>query len=164
MNPKAGRGAFESVRSDLLRVLAGPGFEVLVNATTPEPDSVRTLARQASRSCDLVIACGGDGTVHGVLQGVAGTSATLGVLPFGTANALARNLLLPVNPVMALEKLLSFRSRQISLGRAETSVGCRWFTVMAGAGLTVAWYMKCNSPPKLGLGGGPITPKQLGSF
>ncbi len=134
INPKAGRGSFETVRSEVVRVLAKHGFEVQVNATTPEPESARTLALEASRSCDLVIACGGDGTVHGVLQGVAGTSATLGVLPFGTANALARNLLLPVNPVLAVEKLLSFKPRQVPLGRAETAAGKRWFTVMAGAG------------------------------
>ncbi len=134
INPNAGRGSFESVRSNLVRTLEGHDFEVQINTTTPEPDSARTLALEASRSCDLVIACGGDGTVHGVLQGVAGTSATLGVLPFGTANALARNLSLPVNPILALEKLLSFKARKIPLGCAETSVGSRWFTVMAGAG------------------------------
>ena len=134
INPKAGRGAVGSVRSEVVRILAEHGFEVQLNTTTPEPDSARTLAIEASKSCDLVIACGGDGTVHGVLQGLAGTTTILGVLPLGTANALARNLLLPLNPVSALEKLLSFKPRQIPLGYAETSRGGRYFTVMAGAG------------------------------
>ncbi len=134
VNPNAGNGSFERTRSAVLRVLASHGFEVQIRTTTPDPDSARALAVDASRKCDLVIACGGDGTVHGVLQGVAGTPTVLGVLPFGTANALARNLSLPVHPVHALEKLLTFTPSQIPLGYAETATVGRWFTVMAGAG------------------------------
>jgi diacylglycerol kinase family enzyme len=81
-----------------------------------------------------VIACGGDGTVHGVLQGIAGTAIHLGVIPLGTANALARNLSLPTDPILALDKLLSFTAKQIPLGKAVTLTSTRWFTVMAGAG------------------------------
>ena len=134
LNPKAGRDAFAGVREDVVRVLARGGFDASARATTASPDSARVLALEASRSCDLVLACGGDGTVHGVLQGLAGTETVLGVLPFGTANALARNLLLPVDPLLALERLLTYKPKQIPLGYAETSAGERWFTVMAGAG------------------------------
>ncbi len=134
VNPKAGQGALECARVDLIRLLESHGFNVVIHQTTSQVDSARTLAVEACQSCDLVIACGGDGTAHQVIQGLAGTSIPLGVLPFGTANALARNLLLPVDPVLALEKLLSFKPRQVPLGFAETSIGDRWFTVMAGAG------------------------------
>ncbi len=82
----------------------------------------------------LVLACGGDGTVHEVVQGLAGTGVPLGVLPLGTANALARNLGLPVEPVRALERLLSFTPQSIPLGELSTAAGTRWFTVMAGCG------------------------------
>lgn len=134
LNPKAGRGSFEVVRHKVTSVLTQHGFAVQVQETTAAPGSARTLAQQARDTCDLVIACGGDGTVHGVLQGLAGTSTTLGVLPLGTANALARNLQLPLNPVHALQKLLTYKPQHIPLGYAETSLGARWFTVMAGAG------------------------------
>ena len=134
INPKAGRGTFENKRVELTRALAERGFDVVASSTTADPDSACVLAREASKTCDLVLACGGDGTVHGVLQGLAGTSTILGVLPFGTANALARNLRLSLNPVLALNELLSLSVRQIPLGYAETSRGQRWFTVMAGAG------------------------------
>jgi diacylglycerol kinase family enzyme len=115
-------------------VFAEHGLEVIVSETTAAPDSSRDLACRAAKRCDLVIACGGDGTVHGVLQGVAHSEACLGVLPFGTANALARNLGLPVDPVAALKMLLGFTAKMIPLGVAETGTETRWFTVMAGAG------------------------------
>jgi diacylglycerol kinase (ATP) len=135
INPKAGRGASIDARLDeMIRVFTKNGFETDIQRTTSEPNSARDLAVRASESCDTVIACGGDGTVHDVLQGVAGTSIHLGVIPFGTANALARNLSLPTDPVLALEKLLSFATKQIPLGKAATLTSTRWFTVMAGAG------------------------------
>lgn len=133
VNPKAGRGQlFSHSRERLLRLLAG--FDVQLLETTPAPHSARDLGRAAAQQCEVVIACGGDGTAHGVLQGVAHTSACLGVLPLGTANALARNLGLPLDPAAALQALLTFTPREIPLGRAETGQGERWFTVMAGAG------------------------------
>lgn len=110
------------------------GLEPQIHETTSDLHSARDLSIRAAESCEMVIACGGDGTVHGVLQGVAGTSTNLGVLPFGTANALARNLSLPTDPVLALDRLLSFPVQQIPLGRATTPDSTRWFTVMAGAG------------------------------
>jgi diacylglycerol kinase family enzyme len=90
--------------------------------------------------------------VHGVLQAIAGTSTHLGVIPFGTANALARNLLLPPDPVLALDKLLSYTAKQIPLGRAETLTSTRWFTVMAGAGPdgTLVQEMKLATKSQVG--------------
>jgi YegS/Rv2252/BmrU family lipid kinase len=153
INPKAGRGASVDTRLDeMIRVLSKYGFETDIRRTTPEPDSARDLAIRTRESCDTVIACGGDGTVHGVLQGIAGTSTRLGVIPFGTANALARNLSLPADPVLALDRLLSFTAKQIPLGKAVTSTSTRWFTVMAGAGPdgTLVQEMKLAAKARVG--------------
>jgi YegS/Rv2252/BmrU family lipid kinase len=153
INPKAGRGSSVDARLDeMIRVFSKYGFEADIRRTTPEPDSARDLAVRASESCDTVIACGGDGTVHGVLQGIAGTSTRLGVIPFGTANALARNLSLPSDPVLALDRLLSFTAKQIPLGKAATLTSTRWFTVMAGAGPdgTLVQEMKLAAKARVG--------------
>jgi diacylglycerol kinase (ATP) len=153
INPKAGRGASIDTRMDeLIRVFSKHGFETDIRRTTAEPDSARDLAVRAGESCDTVIACGGDGTVHGVLQGIAGTATHLGVIPLGTANALARNLSLPTDPILALDKLLSFTAKQIPLGKAVTLTSTRWFTVMAGAGPdgTLVQEMKLAAKARVG--------------
>ena len=135
VNPNAGTaGRFHRQFFALQRVFARHAVAIDLVETTPAPDSAKLLAVQAARRSDRVIACGGDGTVHGVLQGVANTAASLGTLPFGTANALARNLGLPSDPVAALEMLLAFEPRIIPLGLAQTEQQTRWFLVMAGAG------------------------------
>src|SRR3569623_1678968 len=85
---------------------------------TQAPGSAKALAIAAVRQChDTVLACGGDGTVHEVLQGMVGTDVALGVVPLGTANALAQNLGLGRNPVKAVQALLNAQPVQIPVGR-----------------------------------------------
>lgn len=88
---------------------------------------------------DTIFACGGDGTVHDVLQGMVGQSATLGLLPLGTANALAADLKIPRDPVLAIRQQLQYQSRTIAAGLIEHCRDSnpklkRYFTVMAGVG------------------------------
>jgi diacylglycerol kinase (ATP) len=88
---------------------------------------------------DTVIACGGDGTIHDVLQGLAGSpQIAMGVLPLGTANALANDLRIPRDAEAAARQLLSYTPRTISAGKIECQTGdyrdARYFTVMAGVG------------------------------
>lgn len=98
------------------------------------------LARRAMDSgCDAVLVSGGDGTVHEVLQALVGTPVALGVLPMGTANALASNLGLERSPRKAVQKLLESQRVQIPVGRTicKDSTGqerARYFTVAAGVG------------------------------
>src|SRR4051812_29756232 len=67
---------------------------------------------------DAIFACGGDGTIHDVLQGMV-TSAPevpLGIVPLGTGNVLAFDLDLPRNPARAIRKQLEFTPRRIAAG------------------------------------------------
>ena len=107
---------------------------------TDAPGSARKLAKAAMRNgYDTVIACGGDGTVHETLQALVGSDVALGVVPLGTANALAQNLGLGRSPVNAVRKLLAAAPTKIPVGRifyhdktgAERS---SYFTVAAGIG------------------------------
>ena len=93
VNAAAGRRKnLQTLVPALVRVLEQN--EVLVDATlTTAPGETQTIAADAAANgCDAVFACGGDGTVHEALQGLVGTASALGVVPLGTANALARNL------------------------------------------------------------------------
>ena len=66
---------------------------------------------------DAVVACGGDGTVHEILQSLVGTEVALGVIPLGTANALAADLSLIAPPAEAARMLLQSSSVRIPVGR-----------------------------------------------
>jgi YegS/Rv2252/BmrU family lipid kinase len=104
------------------------------------PGSGSALTRQAiARGCDAVIVCGGDGTVHEVMQAMVGTDVALGVVPMGTANALASDLGISRSPEKAIRALLRSEPTQVPVGRItfRDDDGCdrsRYFTVAAGIG------------------------------
>jgi diacylglycerol kinase family enzyme len=118
----------------VLALLLKHGYEAEATETTAEEGSAAALAAEAAKCSALVLACGGDGTVHGVVQGLAQTGVALGIVPLGTANALARNLKLPLDPLAAVTRLLSYEARAAPLGQITTSGATRWFCLMAGCG------------------------------
>jgi diacylglycerol kinase family enzyme len=135
VNPAAGRAGLLAEQLPAIEsLLEGHGFRVEVVATTESRDSARELASIAAGMSSVVVACGGDGTVHGVIQGLARTPAALGILPLGTANALARNLQIPLDPLSAMARLLTYEPRLIPLGEMQTASRTGLFAVMAGCG------------------------------
>lgn len=112
-------------------------YVVNVRATTPNITSKELLA-PALGEFELVVACGGDGTVGVVLGAVAqeGCKAPVGIVPFGTGNLLAHNLgIWPKNlkgDVIepALDTILNGQVVSMDLGRMND----RWFTIDAGTG------------------------------
>jgi diacylglycerol kinase (ATP) len=122
-----------------LAVLREGGIEAEA-LETHAPGSGKSLALAAVRQgYDAVLACGGDGTVHEVLQSLVGTNVALGVVPLGTANALAQNLGLGRDPVKAARALMTAEPIEIPVGRIffqenNGAKGWRYFTVAAGVG------------------------------
>ncbi len=112
--------------------------DVTITATHG-PGAAGQQAREAADSADILFACGGDGTVHEVLQGIAfHPTATLGILPMGSANVLARHLQLALDPVHAAGQQLNRQTQLIPLGRVTCThpdgERSRYFAVLAGAG------------------------------
>src|SRR5438067_8379080 len=100
-NPISGRrkkhrlADVEAVKS----ILQASGAEVEVAPTRAASDAAAQVRMAIREGCDTIIACGGDGTIHDVLQGLAGKDEALGIIPLGTANAMAHDLRLPLTPV-----------------------------------------------------------------
>lgn len=102
-----------------------PGVELVV-CEDPQ-DTIDAAAGAAHSGVDLVVAAGGDGTVHLTANGLmkAGTSAAtrpaLGVLPMGTGNDLARTLALPLDapPIEALDGLRRAERRTLDVIRVS---------------------------------------------
>lgn len=88
------------------------------------------------RGADLIIACGGDGTINEVAQGLVGSDIPLGILPAGTANVLACELGFGSNLGRTIRSLPTCRPHRISAGLLTNAAGvARYFLLMAGAGL-----------------------------
>lgn len=89
-------------------------------APTAGPAMAHELAQAAmAKGVDVVLVCGGDGTINEVINGLALSQVPLGILPGGTANIVARELHLPLNPVRAARELPRWTPHRIALGRAR---------------------------------------------
>ncbi|MGR6901942.1 diacylglycerol/lipid kinase family protein [Glutamicibacter sp. BSL13] len=123
------------------RVCAEAGLpEPLVFETTVD-DAGQGGARQALQAgCDTILAAGGDGTVRAVAEVIEGAEATLGILPLGTGNLLARNLEIPIDDVHTTALLaVRGRVRRIDVGHLRLqhlngTEADHAFLVIAGVG------------------------------
>ena len=140
-NPASGQTSNHrsTVIDDVLAVLSHAGIEAKAVATTAPGSAAAQVRESVRQGCDTFLACGGDGTVHEVLQSLVGSQAALGVVPLGTANALAADLGMPLSPVKAVKMLLTAARVRIPVGHIFFRDGAgversRYFTVAAGIG------------------------------
>jgi YegS/Rv2252/BmrU family lipid kinase len=111
-------------------------WDAELRVTEKAEAGVSAACGAALDGADLVVAVGGDGTVRGCAEGLAGTGVPLGIVAHGTANLLARTLRLPGHPKAALAAALGAggTDRVIDLAVADSEP----FTAMAGMGLDAA--------------------------
>jgi len=142
-NPNAGKGG--SGRRPLLdqarHIFATRGIDADLAETTGPGHATEIAARAAAENRGLVIACGGDGTLNEIVNGLAahhnGHRVPLALLPGGTANILAKELGLPWNIPKAAQKLVHGEVKEIALGLAtplEQPEKKKYFLSVAGAG------------------------------
>ncbi len=129
VNPTAGGGRCGSRAADAATRLRAAGLEVSVSTTAGAGHAV-ALAREAAESgATTVVAVGGDGTLHEVVNGLlaAGARPNLAILPFGTGNSFARDFGLH-DPVVAERALIDGASRRIDALRV-THTGGELFSI-----------------------------------
>jgi diacylglycerol kinase (ATP) len=132
-NPIAGRGrAYQSLQR-YVRQWPHPGWQVEL-LPTRGPNHAGILARELlAHPPDLLAICGGDGTMNEIATAVPEPPFPVALLPAGTANVLARELGLPLNPVRALKIALKGKARKIDLGLLGPGLR-RKFLFVAGIG------------------------------
>ncbi len=122
----------ESFRDRVRQVTGDYGWEEpLWLETTPDDPGRGQAGSAVGAGVDLVLACGGDGTVTACAEGVADTGVPLAIIPLGTGNLLARNIGLPMGVDEALAVAFGDVQKAIDVGRVNGSL----FVVMAGLGL-----------------------------
>jgi diacylglycerol kinase (ATP) len=150
-NPLSGRRKKHRVKDveAAAAILRAARVEVEVAPTRAASDAAAQVRMAVREGFDTVVACGGDGTIHDVLQGLAGKPAQLGIIPLGTANALAHDLRLPISAEGAARALLTATPKRIALGKIEyrdfnNIPSSRFFTVAAGVGVDAHLFYKLN--------------------
>ena len=142
-NPNAGNGGKgrRRVLDEARRILSLGGIEADLQETRAPGDATVMAQRATVEGRQLVIACGGDGTLNEVVNGLAaqqnGHRVPMALLPGGTANILAKEIGLPWDIPAAATKLVHGEVKEIALGLAtplKEPSKARYFLSVAGAG------------------------------
>lgn len=135
--------------TELRRALGAAGITEPAWFEVPKSKKAPKQARQAVKDgAELIIVWGGDGMVQRCIDALVGCDVTIGVIPAGTANLLAKNLEIPHDLSEALEIALAGQSRRLDVG----VVNGEHFTVMAGAGFDARMINGVDSAGKTRLG------------
>ena len=117
-NPISGKGHAKNVAEQAYAALTESGAQGQLMFTSASGDAKRFAQEATSDGIRSVIACGGDGTLHEVVNGIATVpNVTLGVLPCGRGNDFAAAIGVPLKPEAAIATLLSGTPIHVDLGR-----------------------------------------------
>jgi diacylglycerol kinase (ATP) len=147
-NPKAGAAKSVNTRRQITELLR----EVNIHADAAEVvdhEEVTAVTAAAVRAgYPLVIACGGDGTIEAAANALVMQEATLGILPQGTRNNVARSLGIPLKLPQAARTLRLGRPHKIGAGLATVGEQRRWFLETFAVGLFSAMYPHADAIQK----------------
>ena len=130
VNPNARRGT--AALDPVLDQLRAGGVDAVIERFS-SPDEVSADIARRRHEADLVIVCGGDGTINAAARGVLETGLPMGIMPMGTANDLARTLGIPDDLIKAADVILAGHLSRVDLGEVN---GHPFFNV-ASLGLSV---------------------------
>jgi|ERR1700761_896769 diacylglycerol kinase (ATP) len=122
----------------VLKVLRKSGAAIDILETGENRAAGAKAKRAANQDYDAMLVCGGDGTIFDVIQGLAGSTVPLGIIPFGTGNVMAQNLQLSRDPVEAARRILGSYPIRVPLGKITCCEQTWLFAMAAGMGVHAA--------------------------
>ena len=131
MNPFAGVKRANRHLTDILLMFTQAGYEVTTHMTLGRGDAA-AVAREKGKDVDLVVCCGGDGTLNETITGLlsAGADTPIGYIPAGSTNDFASSLKLPTNILKAAQEIVEGEPVSYDVGR----FGDRYFSYVASFG------------------------------
>lgn len=150
INPNAGTRQARRFLPEIIAVFNRAGWLCSVFVTEKRGDAA-DFSRAHAGEADLVVACGGDGTLNEVITGLqlGGHKTPLGYIPCGSTNDFANGLSLPAAPLIAAQAIVSGSSRTLDVGLFAPD---RFFSYTAsfGAFTSVSWSTPQNVKNVLG--------------
>lgn len=158
-NPDSGGSGGRRLKEleSALAVLRAGGVEADLVPTESRKHAGEQTRHAIDSGCDTIFAGGGDGTIHNIIQVIANTPVSLGILPMGTANALAHDIGLPLDVAAAAKAALTAKPRRVPVGCVtyvdlEGKSGSRFFIVAAGVGVDAHLFYKLQTGTKQRMG------------
>lgn len=156
LNPAAGGGAGARIRARLERGLDASGVDYALSETTGPGHAVRLAAAAVGQAAEIVVAVGGDGTIHEVANGLLDASQAQGravpalaVVPTGTGNDFAKVVEGGAEPDRMSDLLRGGTPRRLDVGRVRWADGTEYFVNGMGTGIDVEVVRQIERLPRL---------------
>jgi YegS/Rv2252/BmrU family lipid kinase len=147
INPKSGTDRNKTLQTEIDKCFAVDKFEIQIFYTEFAGHASGLSAKCAEEKFETVVAVGGDGTVNEVARGLLNTGTSLGIVPKGSGNGLARTCGIPLQVPAALEVIKNGYSKLIDAGTANDEL----FLSNAGTGFDSYVAMQCHQKNSRGL-------------
>ena len=122
INPISGRGSKDTIPERAREVLAGEEYALEIFQTEYAGHASILTKEAIAMGTDIILAVGGDGTINEVARAMLHTEATLGIIPVGSGNGLARELSIPLEVQKALEVVKTGKTIAIDYCKANDEV------------------------------------------
>ena len=116
INPTAGKGNFRDILPLLEEKMNTAGWRYEIAVPQSRDESRQTAETSHEKGFDTIVAVGGDGTVHDVLEGINLENQSLGIIPLGSGNDLFRMFKIEINPATAIDNLINGDDWKIDVG------------------------------------------------
>lgn len=130
INPISGNGKGKKLIPLIEEYFHQKGLDFTIQVTTEAGEARKLAAAAIQKKIEVIVAVGGDGTVNEVAGQVAGSESTLGVIPIGSGNGLAREVNIPLDIRSALRNLVHGQIQKIDTGTCNG----HFFACTAGIG------------------------------
>lgn len=134
INPIAGKGKGKIVASRIQQFFHEKSINIQISFTEKSGHATELTKQFISLKPNVIVACGGDGTINEVAQALLGTDIALGIIPIGSGNGLAANLHIPKSIDNALETILKQKTKTIDAGK----INHQYFFSNIGFGIDAA--------------------------
>lgn len=118
VNPNSGNAKHE-ISIQFLQSKFSPKNEIILKETAYQFHAKELVQEAIAQNADVVVACGGDGTINEVASALVHTTIHFGIIPAGSGNGLAANLGIPKDINKAIEIIKNSAVRTIDVGRVE---------------------------------------------
>lgn len=131
MNPVSGKLSLIKHYKEIVQIFQDAGYNLDVRCTTGK-GSAQNIIKDNAKNNDLIICCGGDGTLNDIINGLMmyNISMPIGYIPCGTTNDFASSLSISKNMVTAAQDIVSGKTHQVDVGK----FGSTYFSYVASFG------------------------------
>ena len=117
VNPIAGKGKSQITKQYLSAYFEKNYYSIVVKHSSYKGHATLLVQQSINEKAEIIVACGGDGTINEVASCLVNSKILLGIIPIGSGNGLARNLKIPKNINKAIQRIKGQKAISIDVGR-----------------------------------------------